>query len=613
MRSTKKKWKALALGLIAALLVGGVGVPSSSYADTTSMDVEDSGTYKGFEDLSDLGGADAYTSDDLITRIFYVLPSGSSDKANADIVYCFNAKNQTPVSDADSTTGITYKKISNVSAAKFYSSATTPRLSADALRKKIISIGLNGYPNNYSGFGTGLKAVQFRVVTQLAIWYYTDTYDKTGSFYSTQYGKLSEAQKQAYQKLISTDLPDSVVAEADGTGFLNLYTTTEKYNSSDGNIVNKAYQNLLSVGKASSTVSVSKPNMSLTLKKEYSGDDGDTVTDDFTFKVKFTIGNDNNHYNLTTDEKSKIKVDNAAASFDGEEITITLKKGESAVISGLPTNYNYEITEEAKTDYAVDSIVPSWQSTAGGALIKNTTAGSITGYFVNQENITVTYTNKKATTTTNTPSPSPSGSESPSTTPSTTPTGSESPSTTPTGSSTPSTTPTGSESPSTTPTDSSTPSTTPETSTSPSPTPTPGPGVTITPDPDDDKTFTVTIPEDETDVVVTIPVDLGPEDGTVTVKITNPEDESREEKVNYSDGAVEVTLDEDSVVEILDDFVPLASAADLDMTEEADTSDVPKTGDYLYTLFWMELACVSFVAMTALVVIAKKKRRYINR
>lgn len=163
--------------------------------------------------------------------------------SESTIGYCFNATRSFPKELTENTdffnlniTGLhTYTKISDASAETFkeMTDNENPSLSAEELRKAIISIGLNGYPNNYSGFQGNLSDVDFRLLTQLAVWYYTDQYT-----FTFEPGTRTEVVT-AYNNLINQRISDKLL---ESNAFLDLFARDR--------IACEDYQDILSVGSA---------------------------------------------------------------------------------------------------------------------------------------------------------------------------------------------------------------------------------------------------------------------------------------------------------------------------------------------------------------------------
>lgn len=89
---------------------------------------------------------------------------------------------------------------------------------------------------------------------------------------------------------------------------------------------------------------------------------------------------------------------------------------------------------------------------------------------------------------------------------------------------------------------------------------------------------TVTVPDTvKSDVPVSIPADLGQESGAVSAVVTYPDGTKETIVGNYSDGKIDLNVGGSATIEILDDFVPLAS---LPLT------DVPSGAYYYDAVIW---------------------------
>jgi TQXA domain-containing protein len=211
---------------------------------------------------------------------------------NSDIVYCFNKLKGQPLNNTEGTFNnyyfggtlsnvyAYYQLISNVSGQKFLSLTDTEHraYSAEELRKRVLSIGLNGYPLDYSHYNNGrLTAKEFRAITQLAIWRFTDDLTKDDDTGKYVVDCLTDDELYVYNKLITELLDDDTLEYASGK--IDLYqskgisTSNSNYNSVyNGDF----FQNLLSVGGTNHTT--------LTLQKMVDYDDVD-MDEEFTFAI----------------------------------------------------------------------------------------------------------------------------------------------------------------------------------------------------------------------------------------------------------------------------------------------------------------------------------------
>ena len=135
-----------------------------------------------------------------------------NDLGRSDIIgYCFNAHKPWPQWGQHR-----YSKYTNASASQFNQLASKPRVTGEDLKKRILEVCYKGYPHDGIGLKKryGLSNEQFNYLTQLAVWYYTDTlnpYDPKDIAIFYQYAdwwNTSNAQA-AYNDLInkSVNLP----------------------------------------------------------------------------------------------------------------------------------------------------------------------------------------------------------------------------------------------------------------------------------------------------------------------------------------------------------------------------------------------------------------------
>ncbi|HEQ9666929.1 pilus ancillary protein 1 [Streptococcus pyogenes] len=87
--------------------------------------------------------------------------------------YCFNLTKHFP-SKSDSVRSQWYKKLEGTNE-NFIKLADKPRIEDGQLQQNILRILYNGYPNNRNGIMKGIDPLNAILVTQNAIWYYTDS------------------------------------------------------------------------------------------------------------------------------------------------------------------------------------------------------------------------------------------------------------------------------------------------------------------------------------------------------------------------------------------------------------------------------------------------------
>jgi TQXA domain-containing protein/LPXTG-motif cell wall-anchored protein len=484
-----KKTRILAALLLICLLASIVPVTASAAGTVTK------GDYVGFLNSNGVSAGDSAGAPDIYVVDLNTYNTGTPAQLNAakQVAYCFNKHAMWPLNYGEYLYGTVrgwkyskyevddgrcyYNKISNASGQQFAALADYERISDSALlRKWIISVGLNGYPMDYSGFGAeaGLTATEFQAVTQYAVWYYTDSYDG-GSL-------MSNKCRAVYNKLISTLLPDAVTEHATST--VDLYQSTgtafvnaKAYNRSTGKYEtgisdeNTKYQNLLVVNTA---YKATLPTyQELTLTKSVVNQDGSTTSNGFDFTVTLST--------------SDFWYDNDGAtnvSVSGNTLTAKLANGASITVYVAGSSFDYTVKETADDSYTASAKVDGADVTVtdGTVSAKGVTANTSVAYIntekEKEEEVeeTVEPTPEPDPEPSESPEPSPEPSESPepSPEPSETPEPSESPEPDPEPSETPEGTPEPTEpvepEPSPEPSETPQPSETPEPSESPEPT-----------------------------------------------------------------------------------------------------------------------------------------------
>ncbi|HHJ6958675.1 TPA: thioester-forming surface-anchored protein, partial [Streptococcus pyogenes] len=138
-----------------------------------------------------------------------------------------------------------YKKIDG-SGSAFKSYAANPRVldeNLDKLEKNILNVIYNGYKSNANGFMNGIEDLNAILVTQNAIWYYSDSapLNDVNKMWEREVrnGEISESQvtlmREALKKLIDPNL-EATAANKIPSGYrLNIFKSE-----------NEDYQNLLS-------------------------------------------------------------------------------------------------------------------------------------------------------------------------------------------------------------------------------------------------------------------------------------------------------------------------------------------------------------------------------
>ena len=232
-------------------------VPSDS---TYSYSAEYS-TTSGGENKTVTGTYVAHRDDPALSGGVHRIWMSDPDYGDEDqVVYCFNIGKTYPNVDngeddgyEDGTTYTT--KITNATNDQFKQYADNE--SVDDLRSAVLSVVYNGYPTNAAGLQGSLTDDQFRVVTQLAIYHFTDNRTYTSSSFD------STEEYEVYQKLISGD---EGVAAGDIAAVPENYGLTLYVSSSGG-------QNLLSGTGGESTVTNTQLT-SVEFTKKWVGSDG---------------------------------------------------------------------------------------------------------------------------------------------------------------------------------------------------------------------------------------------------------------------------------------------------------------------------------------------------
>ncbi|HEP1496145.1 TPA: pilus ancillary protein 1 [Streptococcus pyogenes] len=154
--------------------------------------------------------------------------------------YCFNLTKHFP-SKSDSVRSQWYKKLEGTNE-NFIKLADKPRIEDGQLQQNILRILYNGYPNNRNGIMKGIDPLNAILVTQNAIWYYTDsaqinpdesfkTEARSNGINDQQLGLMRKALKE----LIDPNLGSKYSNKTPSGYRLNVFESHDK-----------AFQNLLS-------------------------------------------------------------------------------------------------------------------------------------------------------------------------------------------------------------------------------------------------------------------------------------------------------------------------------------------------------------------------------
>ncbi|HER7287334.1 TPA: pilus ancillary protein 1 [Streptococcus pyogenes] len=155
--------------------------------------------------------------------------------------YCFNLTKHFP-SKSDSVRSQWYKKLEGTNE-NFIKLADKPRIEDGQLQQNILRILYNGYPNDRNGIMKGIDPLNAILVTQNAIWYYTDSSyisDTSKAFQQEETDlKLDSQQLQlmrnALKRLINPKEVESLPNQVPANYQLSIFQSSDK-----------TFQNLLS-------------------------------------------------------------------------------------------------------------------------------------------------------------------------------------------------------------------------------------------------------------------------------------------------------------------------------------------------------------------------------
>lgn len=121
------------------------------------------------------------------------------------VAYCYNASKKVPPTWQEG--GQTVYKIESATAEEFYqmTDENVRVMEPKAFKKAILSVCYQGFPQNGSGLMEkyGLTRAAFRGITQLAVWYYTDSLDISQYYQQYQPFDTYPGAWAAYQELIT--------------------------------------------------------------------------------------------------------------------------------------------------------------------------------------------------------------------------------------------------------------------------------------------------------------------------------------------------------------------------------------------------------------------------
>ena len=313
--------------------------------------------------------------------------------ATSELAYCFNYYKDPPTNTFNQSKRSEYYENENSSASLFYNATSSHVRIKDAneLYEKILSVALNGYPNDYSGIQAkyGLSDDVFRAITQYAVWYYTDsisiyTYNHTNYYmyaddtgvWLTKNNGVNTAIPftdsnwlNAYVELRNSSLDSSTVS----TSHINLFKNTTG-----------AYQHLLTVGQEDAPPPQQAPNR-LRLTKTVSGSSGNTEK-----LFRFTIYLMDNSfsalsgtYTVISESIEGVDAPNLSSiTLSSGTATVSLKHGQSITIDGLPSGFYYSISE---AEWNQDGYTSSVTTGTSGNMNSSGGTGAVEVVFTNHK------------------------------------------------------------------------------------------------------------------------------------------------------------------------------------------------------------------------------------
>jgi TQXA domain-containing protein len=321
----------------------------------------------------------------IVDETTYMRGDAAKRKAASTVAYCFNLNKSWPyntMSDVANDNRVRYTKLDKVTGSQFAKYADNETVTGDELREWVISIGLNGYPYDFSGFNRKddgsprVSETQFRILTQYAIWYYTDNLkDYNANLFDAD-------ENYIYYKLVGTKLDKNITSSAKSN--INLYIDSESQTK-------KGYQNLLTVETTSDKPipdNGQKP-VTLTLTKNV---DGIKNADEFKFTITLT---DKSGKPITGEQTVTPKGANITSlTFDSKGVAeVILKDGQTITINNLPYGTSYKIVEDKYSDYTTKVTASSGETTVNNstrtAYKKFMSANEAVTYLNTYEEITI--------------------------------------------------------------------------------------------------------------------------------------------------------------------------------------------------------------------------------
>ncbi|HGW2926588.1 TPA: pilus ancillary protein 1 [Streptococcus pyogenes] len=148
-------------------------------------------------------------------------------------VYCFNINSHYPKKKNYSTKNW-FQRVDGTGDV-FTSYAKTPRVSGEELNKKLLSVMYNAYPKNANGYMDNIEPLNAILVTQYAVWYYSDSSSytvKTLWDSEVKEGKIKSEQvmlmREALSKLIDPKLEEIAEKKLSHNSKLNIFVPQDK-------------------------------------------------------------------------------------------------------------------------------------------------------------------------------------------------------------------------------------------------------------------------------------------------------------------------------------------------------------------------------------------------
>ncbi|HEQ0432975.1 TPA: pilus ancillary protein 1 [Streptococcus pyogenes] len=148
-------------------------------------------------------------------------------------VYCFNISSHYPKKKNYSTKNW-FQRVDGTGDV-FTSYAKTPRVSGEELNKKLLSVMYNAYPKNANGYMDNIEPLNAILVTQYAVWYYSDSSSYTvNTLWDSEVkeGKIKSEQvmlmREALSKLIDPKLEEIAEKKLSHNSKLNIFVPQDK-------------------------------------------------------------------------------------------------------------------------------------------------------------------------------------------------------------------------------------------------------------------------------------------------------------------------------------------------------------------------------------------------